>query len=71
MAISFVVADAMLADKFSDIWPDYSRLYDVRSPVFKTNRELPDNSMECSMGSSYTSIFLSRLMRISMRNSHV
>ena len=41
-AISFVVADAMLADKFSDTWPEYCRLHEVRSPGFKTNRELPD-----------------------------
>jgi hypothetical protein len=39
---SVVVSDAILEDKFIDLWQDYPCLYDIRSPDFKdrANREV-------------------------------
>ena len=36
---SQLLADLRLEDKIADIWPEYSCLYDVRSPDFK-NRDM-------------------------------
>ena len=36
---SQLLADVLLEDKISDLWPEYPCLYDVRSPDFK-NRDM-------------------------------
>ena len=59
-----LVSDALLEDKFVNIWPDYPCLYDVRSVDFR-NTDLRQQAMEAIGGCTHISKMSCRFQYLS------